>query len=184
MMIRTTMESHEILDYNVENRNTPKEEIVSLTQFCVLTIFSFGFYELWWVYKAWRFFKEKDKLDIMPAARAVFSIIFLISLFNKILKYARDKGYKKSYSSVGLFLAILCFNITSRLPDPFWLISMFSLLFFIPPFKALNYARLNSEEFRASYQQSFNGRQIGLLVVGILLWLLVLVGMISESELQ
>jgi hypothetical protein len=32
----------------------------------------------------------------MPAARAIFSIFFLNSLYNKILDFAEEKGYNNS----------------------------------------------------------------------------------------
>ncbi len=57
--------------------------IISLKRFIFLSIISLGLYELWWIFKAWRFFAIKDHLNIMPAARAIFSIFFLYSLFKK-----------------------------------------------------------------------------------------------------
>ena len=31
------------------------------------SIISFGMYAIWWVYKAWRFYKQKEKLDIIKS---------------------------------------------------------------------------------------------------------------------
>ena len=68
----------EILDSrNLETNNDVEEQkIISLNKFIFLSIISFGTYEIWWIYKAWRFYQQKEKLDIMPAARAIFSIFF------------------------------------------------------------------------------------------------------------
>ena len=156
------------------NTNVEEQKIISLNKFIVLCICSFGLYPIWWIYKAWRFYQQKENSDIMPALRAILSMFFLIPLFNKILTFAKEKGYTQNFSSVGLFIGFLIGNFISKLPDPFWLISIFSFVFLIPPFKALNYAKLKSEEFVVSEQASFSGRQIGLMVVGIILWLLVL----------
>jgi hypothetical protein len=64
----------------------------------------------------------------------------------------------------------------SKLPDPFWLISVFSFVFIIPPFKALNFAKLKSTNIIVVEQTGFNGRQIVLIVLGIIFWGLILLG--------
>jgi hypothetical protein len=113
----------------------------------------------------------------MPAARAIFSIFFLIPLFNKILEFALEKNYKSRYSSVMLFAGFIIVNIMARLPDPFWLISILSFVFFIQPFNALKFAKLNSTDMNVYEQVSFNGRQIALIIIGLIFWALVLLGL-------
>lgn len=169
----------EIIDANVTHpiNNIEEQKIINLNKFIFLCIISFGLYEIWWIYKAWRFYKQKENLDIMPAARAIFSIFFLTTLFDKILLFAKEKGYGKNFSSIELFIGFFFGNILAKLPEPFWLISLFSFVFLIPPFKALNYAKQNSSEFVVTEQTSFSGRQIGLIIVGIIFWGLVLFGM-------
>jgi hypothetical protein len=173
----------EILDANVTQpmNNIEEQKIIHLNKFIILCIISFGLYSIWWIYKAWRFYQQKENLDIMPAARAIFSIFFLTSLFNKILSFAKEKGYGENFSSIGLFIGFIIGNLLAELPDPFWLISILSFVFLIPPFKALNYAKQNSREFLVTEQTSFSGRQIGLIVVGIIFWGLVLLGMTMED---
>jgi len=36
--------------------------------FIFLSIITLGLYSVWWIYKAWRFFQQKEMIDIMPAA--------------------------------------------------------------------------------------------------------------------
>jgi hypothetical protein len=131
---------------------------------------------MWWLYKAWRFFKQKEELDIMPAARALFSIFFLHNLLTMILDYSNKHGYSKTYSTSGMFWGFIILNFTARLPEPFWLLSLFSFIFLIPPFKALNYAKQSSTEFIVKEQSSFSGRQIVLIMVGAIFWTLVIIG--------
>ena len=33
-----------------------EQKIISLNKFILLSIISFGLYEIWWIYKAWEFF--------------------------------------------------------------------------------------------------------------------------------
>lgn len=173
-----------ILDANLAGLTSDVEEqkIISVNKFTILCIASFGLYPLWWIYKAWRFYQQKEKLDIMPAVRAIFSIFFLNSLFNRILSFAKEKGYEENYSSIALFIGFLIGNLTARLPDPLWLISILSFVFLIPPFKALNYAKQHSNEFLVTQQTSFSVRQIGLIIVGVIFWGLVLLGLTMEEQ--
>jgi hypothetical protein len=165
-----------ILRDDVEEQN-----IISLNKFIFLSIASFGLYEIWWAYKSWRFFQQKDKLDIMPAARAIFSLFFLYSLFVNIFSFAKKKGYDQNYSSGSLFAGFIILNLLSKLPDPFWLIAVFSFVFLIPPFQALNFAKQNSKEFIVNEQESFSARQIILLSLGTVFWGLVIVGLKAEE---
>ena len=78
------MESQEtnIISENIE---VDKIEInkLSVNKFIILSIVTIGLYELWWIYKSWRFFQAKEKSDIMPAMRTVFSIFYLIQVCPK-----------------------------------------------------------------------------------------------------
>jgi hypothetical protein len=153
-----------------------KIEISEVSKFILLSIFTFGFYELWWMYKSWRFFKEKENLDIMPAWRAIFAIFFVSSLFSKCLRMAQSNGYEKSYSAGGLAAGFIILGFLARLPDPYWLISFLSVVFMIQPVSAFNYAIENSTKFRAT-SPGFQLRHIILLIAGGALWILMLIGL-------
>ncbi len=175
-------DSNETRNYDNLEKTTDVEvqQIISLNKFIFLSIISFGAYELWWIYKAWRFFMQKDKLDIMPAVRTIFSLFFLNSLFDMILNFAKRTGYKARYSSTTLVILFFITNFLSKLPDPFWLIAVFSFVFIIPPFKALNFAKQNATNIIVDEETSFSGRQIALIIVGAIFWVLVVVGMANE----
>jgi hypothetical protein len=168
----------EILDFDhlEQTYDIEPQQIVSLNKFIFLSIISFGTYEIWWIYKAWRFFQQKEKSDIMPAARAIFSIFYLHSLMEKTLNLANKKGYNESYSSTSQFVGFIIANLLSRLPDPYWLISFGSIFFLIPPFKAFNFALQQSTNIKVIEHDSFSGRQIVLILIGVIFWGLVLYG--------
>jgi hypothetical protein len=178
------MENNEISAIS-DNISTDKIEInkISVNHFIVLSVVTLGLYELWWIYKSWRFFQDKEKSKIMPAIRTVFSIFFLIPLFIKIHKLADNKGYKHSYSSVLLFLGYLIINLLGLLPTPFFIAGIISFIFLIPPFKALNFAFDYCEDFKVVEQSSFSKRQIFLLIAGVILWILLFTGIISKGSL-
>lgn len=156
--------------------------IISQDKFIILCLLTFGIYEIWWAYKTWRFFKYKDKLDIMPAARALLGIIFLIPLFNKIQSYAREKEVEADYNSILLFVGIIALNLVARLPDPFWLLALLGFALYIPPYKALFFSMKDTStgEFIIEEQESYNTRQIFLMIIGGILWFLVLAGLMDS----
>lgn len=155
--------------------------IISENKFIFLSIISLGLYQIWWAFKAWRFYQQKQRLDIFPALRALFGILFLIALFERTLAFAKTKGYQSSYSPVLLFFGIILFGLLSYLPGPMWLTSILSAAFFMPPFNALNFARRNSPDLVIVEQSSFNIRQYILIVGGAALWGLLLVGWYLEQ---
>jgi hypothetical protein len=175
----------EILDNNVLSTFYLIEEqkIINVKKFIFLSIITFGLYEIWWIYKAWRFFQNKEGSPIKPALRTIFSFIFLYSLLMKIQIFADEKGYRKQYSSILLFIGFVFFNMLSQLPYPYWFISFLSIVFLVQPFKALNFAMSNSTEFLVKDSTSFNTKQVVLIIFGIIFWALVILGLtIGENN--
>jgi hypothetical protein len=163
---------------NIKDGNVEPQIIISLSKFIILIILTLGLYGVWWSYKSWRFFQQKQSIDILPAFRGLFGIFFLIPLFNRIQRLAHSVGYKKSYSSVLLFIGFFVVNLLVYLPDPYWLMSLLSFIFLIPAFNAFNYARRNSLNLKVKEQDSFNARQIVLIVIGSIFWFLLIMGLI------
>lgn len=94
------MEDENFDTANIEmNEDIDTQDIISVNRFILLSILSFGLYGLWWMYEAWRFYKQKEKLDIMPVARTIFFIFYLDSFLDKTIKFAKQKGYEDSYSN-------------------------------------------------------------------------------------
>ncbi|EXE34023.1 hypothetical protein J571_4043, partial [Acinetobacter baumannii 554515] len=74
------IKSNQIKSNQIKSNHIENLKVISVNKFIFLSLISFGLYPIWWMFKAWRFFLIKDKLNIMPAARAIFSIFFLYSL--------------------------------------------------------------------------------------------------------
>ncbi len=180
----TAVENQDLILDSAElgiNEDLQQETILSTTKFILLSLATLGIYQIWWLYKSWKFFKEREDLDIMPAARAIFGIFYMFQLMEKIQENAKSVGYTSSFSS-GLILAgIIASNVISRLPDPFWMISFATCFLFIPPYKAFNYFKENADDINATEQSGFNWKQIILLVLGVIMWLLILAGMFLDD---
>lgn len=155
--------------------------IISLKKFIFLSVISLGLYELWWIFKAWRFFAIKDHLNIMPAARAIFSIFFLYSLFKKIREYAKAQGDVQEFSAGWMYIGYILFALVfANLPDPYWLISSVSFMFLIPAFVALNHAKKQDDQLNAVIQEKFSIAQIFVIIIGSIFWILLLIGFFLE----
>ena len=168
--------------FEIDKVESKDFELLSAQKFIILCVFSLGLYELWWIYKSWSFFRDKDNLDIMPAARAIFAIFFLNSLFDRIQDFSKSKGYTKTFSSIGYFIGFIGLNLTSNFPDPYWIISFISMFLLIPALESLNYGIKNSGNYNVIENGKYNNRQIGLIIVGSLFWILILIGIFLPTE--
>lgn len=159
------------------------EEIypISVTKFVWLCLATFGLYGLWWQYKAWRFFKYRQQLDIWPVARTLFSLFYVYGLMTEISRFARTTGHAPTYSASSLTAGYVILSLLSRLPEPFWLASLGAFVFLIAPFDALRIALLNSPEYAGGEQEKFNTRQRVLLVLGAVFWLLLVAGLLLQE---
>lgn len=173
------MNANEILDFDLEEDHLIEVESVETTKFILLYITSFGLYGVWWMYKVWKFYKEDERLDIMPAARAFFAIFFLWDLFTRILRIAKSYGYSKEYSSGFLFVLILVLNLTGQLPEPLWMISLLAFVGFLPPLAAFNYQIEAGENYRLVLKNNLNTRQTVLVILGGLFWGLIFLGLFA-----
>lgn len=163
--------------------NTPDTEpryLLSRNQFILLSIVTFGLYDLWWIFKSWRFFRDKEQSNIHSAIRTTFSFLYLIPLLLRIQRFAAETGYSRRFSPIGLYLGFWIVNLLSLLPEPLSYVSLLSFLPLLPPFDALNYAIRQSDGGLVVVQTSFNRRQRLLLIAGIACWLLAILGIIGE----
>ncbi len=161
----------------LKNRESSNlSNIVSTEKFIILSIFTFGFYELVWMYRNWKYFKEKEKTDISPFLRAWFGIFFIYPLLKKILKYAKKSKYKKDFSpgwrTTGWILLLF---IASKDNIFGWTIGFLTFLVLLSPLNAMNfYYRKNESN---SLPRKWMWWHTLLVILMIILWVLTLVGM-------
>lgn len=145
--------------------------------FVLLNFLSLGLYEIPWFYRNWKRIKELRKLKVTPLLRAVFAPLFAYSLFKNMLKLAKENGYQQKDSPGSLAVAYVFLSLLWRLPDPYWLVSLASILPLIPVTRAMNhYWRVKQPDL--SVRTSFSGGEIAFLAVGGIIWILVLAGLL------
>jgi hypothetical protein len=56
---------------------------VSVVKLVVMSLVTFGAYQIFWFYKNWQVAKQRGE-DVMPLVRAIFSIFFAYKLFKNV----------------------------------------------------------------------------------------------------
>jgi hypothetical protein len=105
---------------------------VSLLKLIVMSICTFGIYELYWFYKNWKLIKDREGIDIAPFWRAFFAVFFCYQCFSRIRATAASLGLHQSLYAGPLAAGWIITNLLWKLPDQYWLISMLSFLFILP----------------------------------------------------
>jgi hypothetical protein len=164
-----------------ESRSVPVYFPVSATKLIVLSICSFGLYELYWLYQQWRLERDRTREDVWPFWRAFFGLIFAFSLFSRIQRYGDETSVPVTYSPGWLAAAFVALNISWRLPDPLWLISLLTFLPLLPVRKAI--AMINAAKApRAEVNEKFSWANVALVIGGGLLLLLAVLGTVLPEE--
>ena len=106
-------------------------------KFIAMSLCTFGIYELYWSYKNWRFIKDRDGLEIKPFWRAFFYPLWHYSLLTELNKTLKSRVLSIGFVRGGLAAWVLVLNFAIQLPDPYWLLSMLTVLGFIPALLAM-----------------------------------------------
>ncbi|WP_367865452.1 hypothetical protein [Pedobacter sp. WC2423] len=155
--------------------------LIKESKFLLLSILTFGLYPVWWIYKTWVFFIQRERSDASPAIRVVFNFFFLLPLLNRIRQFARQKAYQGNSYPLVSFILILGTSFCSIFPPPFFLICILTCVFLLPAVKALNYAIQQSPEILSYEDEGFRTRQMVLVVIGSIFWVLIVIGLIGQA---
>jgi len=153
----------------------PLEDVVeapffttSSTKLIVLSVCSFGLYEIYWFYRNWSQHRKRTGVDVIPGLRAFFAPLFAYSLFNIIQDAAQENELEESLSPGALALAFFLLSMSWRLPEALSLISYATVL---PLISANQLARAVNAKVApgAPENTAFSGWNIALTVIGGLL---------------
>lgn len=143
---------------------------ISTVRLIFMTIFSFGVFTSYWVYKNWRYVKERDGLDIMPFWRGWFMLFH----FHSLLKHIKEDPKlahtpRPDYSSGWLTFGLVAFTVCG---NQLFIPAMFTFLFVLP---AHNYiTRINeAESNRPEYAPWSFGQVLTLLFLPVLLFVVI-----------
>lgn len=154
---------------------------VGILKLAVLSLCSFGIYDLFWSYCQWKEERNRTGESLSPFWRAVFAPIWGFSLFERIHRRSMSNRLAAFWSPNALAIAFLALNVTWRLPDPYWLISLLTFLPIIPVQRTIN--ALNTEAApETDRNDRFSGLNIVLLILGGALLALAIYGTFVPVE--
>ena len=138
--------------------SAPRPFLVNPFKLLLLSTLTFAVYDIYWFAKQWRYIKKRDEQKIRPFWRAIFSVLFVVPL----LKQLRDS---KAVLRGTLYIVL---SLAGRLPDNWWLISLFSV---VPLYQV-------QQDLNAQYPDvdlgGYSKKEILVAVLGGLFWALVL----------
>jgi hypothetical protein len=136
---------------------------VSPLKFAILAVATLGIYEMFWFYKNWKYIRQRDESRILPFWRALFAPLWCYSL-------ARDLSHQDprlTPTRAGLVAAAYAvLVIASRLPDPWWLLTLgtfLPLMVLVSSIHAIN----RTARVRSPYYAKFGAGPAAACFVGI-----------------
>jgi hypothetical protein len=150
---------------------------VATHKFIVLSVCSFGLYELYWWYRNWKCLKAASGEDLSPFWRTFFAPFWAYSLFRRIRALAAARGVDAGYHPGVLATAYVVLSLLWRLPDPWWLLSLASIGALIPVQQTAE--RLNGVHPRPgpdAVNDNYTALNLATILIGGVLVLLSVVG--------
>jgi hypothetical protein len=172
-------------------------------QLILLCVVSFFLYEIYWVYRNWKYVREYRGLDISPFWRTVGSLVPIVSLFvtfslfTRLHDFGKDEGVE-TYKSPGLlifFVAIFgaaywtlfFFEKTTHQGGTLLLTRMFEIclngISLIIPVTVQN--SLNNiwkrKEPNLPIREGHTDGEIAVMIVGVIFWIFWLVFLIRDA---
>lgn len=159
---------------------------ISPKRLALLSIITFGVYEIYWFYKNWEAVEKFEGQKIYPFWRAIFVVFFCYSLFKKVLESAKSHAYKNSYSprwlATAYILLLAVDNGLGKVESHDIGLNLIRLVIanatFVPLLSVQKAINFNNEKVKTDFKlrKEFSGGEVVLIVIGIIWFLLVLVG--------
>jgi hypothetical protein len=166
--------------------STPLFLYIPVARLILLSIASFSLFEAYWIYKNWRYIKERDQLNINPFWRGWFGIFFCHSLLRRIHEDEEARSIQMPSFSPGgqatgwVVLLIVSIAISSARSIAASIIAAFvpSFLCFVPVQNYINSVSARRNPGQPYYRWSSG--HIVCLVFGIIIWVILLFGLVAK----
>lgn len=162
---------------------------IPVSRLIFMSLISLGLFEAYWIYKNWRYLKERDGLKIMPFWRGVFGIFFIHGILKEI---KNDRGlsslgradYSPGALATGWIILMFLGNALGRADDIAVnlvgiVLSAPTFLFLLPAQNYIN--RINARRSPAPRQSPWSAGHIVVLIVGIIFVGLILIGALAPE---
>jgi len=150
-----------------------------LQHLVVLSVVSFGIYPTYWLYRNLKALKQHKSLAISPGWRTFGAFIPLIGLLffkdqmQLFAETAAADGVPPTFSPWARTLGFAFVSAMAELPNPLPVVATFAVLFLLPVQRVLNEVWA-IEQPGLPMRQRFSAREIALLAVCGVLWVLII----------
>jgi hypothetical protein len=148
---------------------------VGRLKLAVMSVFTLGFYVIYWFYKNWKCVQENFKDKVNAPIRAVFYPIMAYSLFRRIRAHARSAGIEARFPAGILAIAIFLITVPGQIVDRSGLSALLCVLLLLPVQNTVNAINRKLAP-GADPNERFSGANIAWIVVGGVLLLFALIG--------
>jgi hypothetical protein len=159
------------------------------SRFIVMCIISLGWFQCFWIYRNWKYLKERDRLAVNAFWRGIFGLFYIHSLFKAIKTDAQaNQKVKATFSPDNLVVAWIFFSAIGVIlivyPGAGKIEQLLGILVFIFTFWFIlpvqDYIITLNESLLA--RPSFCGWSAGqtvCLILGVIGWLQILIGLFN-----
>jgi hypothetical protein len=172
---------------HVEDVDTTKDQDrhvayfpVSPLKLVVLSVLTLNMYLIYWFYKNWVLIKARERSNILPVMRGIFILFYCYSCYRRMSEQGVSNGLPRLPAGA-LATVWIASTLVSSLPDPYWLLTLFSAPVMIPVQRHVN--RLNAilAPGHAPNDRFTAWNWVGIILGGFFV-LLVLVGLFLPKE--
>lgn len=121
------MLADEVRKENIENTCFMTLPIWKLV---VLSLITFGLYEIVWFYKYWKVIKDSNGEKISPFWRALFAGFSGFWLFPILEKYIKQHNLP-AFSGIAIAITYFLLNATYKASDPIWVLSLLTVVILV-----------------------------------------------------
>ncbi len=101
---------------------------VSGAKLTILSLATFGLYEVFWFYQNWKRVRDRTGRTLSPFWRAIFSPIFVFPLARTVASTTTSLNLRPGLTPGLVAAAYLGLTFLACLPDPWWLVSLFTFV--------------------------------------------------------
>ncbi len=159
----------------------PRFFAVSPSKLVVMSLASFGIYGLYWLYQNWVLERSHTNEDLSPLWRTFFSVLWIYSLLRRMGETAAAADVPHNWTAAITAGAYVLISCSLFLPDPYWLASLLVVVPLVPVQRSVN--QLNAcVAPEAPRNDTYTGKNLVLIVCGVVVFVLVIVGMMAPVE--
>jgi hypothetical protein len=152
---------------------------MAIHKLLLLDVCTLGFYKIFWFYRNWRRVRERTGKSLSPFWRSLFAPLWGFSFFDEVDDQARAAGVGFGWTPVALGLLYFVLSVAVRLPDPWWLATILTVLVLVPVQHTIN-ALAARRDVRPD--ASFQAKHIAVCVVGGIFLVLAVLGTLLPPE--